>query len=75
MKLQVKSLSGESQVVEVEAEETVAAVRAAMGVQFKLQPRQIKLLHKSKTLEDGQTIGSYGMSDMDTVVLVALKVR
>lgn len=75
MKLQVKSLSGESQVVEVEAAGGVTAVRAAVALQFKLQPGQVKLLYKAKTLEDGQTVESYGVAEMDTLVLVALKVE
>lgn len=74
MKLQVKSLSGEARAVEVAAEGSVEEARLAVARQFNLRPEQVKLLHKSKTLEDGKPLESYAISEADSIVLVALKV-
>ncbi|CAL1129895.1 unnamed protein product [Cladocopium goreaui] len=76
MKLQVRPLKGETFDLEVEADWTVEAVKAAIaGMKPDLPAELQKVMHKGKVLQDSDTLQAVQIGDGDFVVIMMAKAK
>lgn len=76
MKLQVRPLKGETFDLDVEADWTIEAVKAAIaGMKPELPAELQKVLHKGKVLQDSDTLKAVEIGDGDFVVIMMAKAK
>ena len=71
--IDIKTLTGTRITVQVTNEFTIAEVKAAVEMKVGIPPRHQRLVFNSKALEQGQTIGSYGIPRGGTMFLVMVE--
>lgn len=75
MKINVKTVKGETVPFEVEAASTIAELKQQVQVKLNVEPVNQKLIFKGKHLEDAKTLTDLNIKEDDCFILMVMKVR
>jgi ubiquitin len=70
MQIFVKTLTGKTTTVEVEAGDTIESVKAKIEDEMDVRQDRQRLLHAGKQLEDDRTLSDYNIREGSTLHLV-----
>ena len=70
MQLFVKTMTGKTVSIEVEADESIEDVKAKIQEKEGIPPEQQRLIFGGQQVDDSKTLGDYGVGDDDTFHLV-----
>ena len=75
MKINVKTVKGETVPFEVEPASTIAELKQQVQVKLNVEPVNQKLIFKGKHLEDAKTLTDLNIKEDDCFILMVMKVR
>ena len=74
MKIQVKTLKGETQTFEIDPNAQIKDLNSLVSTTLSFPIEQIKLIYKSKQLDPLQSISIYNIKETEFVICMILKV-
>ena len=75
MKINVKTVKGETIPFEAEPGSTIAELKAQVATRLNVESGNQKLIFKGKHLEDAKTLTELNVKDEDCFILMVMKVR
>ena len=73
MKINVKTVKGETIPFEAEPASTIAELKAQIATKLSVESGNQKLIFKGKHLEDGKTLTELNVKDDDCFILMVMK--
>jgi hypothetical protein len=70
MRITVKTLIGEKKEVEVDADETISALKQRLGEKIGIPPEQLNLIYKGAPLLNNATIQTVNIKDGDFIHMI-----